>query len=78
MRFLLLVLIFAGCESPRYKEAYAAAKKLGRSDVYAQALAQKYDEGEALAFALQYALTMDRLQDSEYTDEERLVKERPE
>ena len=45
LRFLLLVLIFAGCDSPRYKEAYAATKKLGRSDVYAQALAQKYDEG---------------------------------
>ena len=70
-RFLLLVLLFAGCESPRYKEAYTAAKKIGRSDVYAQALAQKYDEGKDLSFAVQYALTMDRLQDSHYSDGER-------
>ena len=39
--------------------------------MYAEALAQKYDEGGALAFAVQYALTIGRLQDSHYTDEER-------
>ena len=71
LRFFLLILLFAGCDSPRYKEAYTAAKELGRSDVYAEALAEKYDEGAVLSYAVQYALTMDRLQDSEYTNEER-------
>ena len=71
LRFLLLAILVTGCESPRYKEAYAAAKELGRSDVYAEALAQKYDEGAVLSYAVHYALTMDRLQETHYTDEER-------
>ena len=72
-RFLLLILIFVGCESPRYKEAYTAAKKLGRSDAYAEALAEKVDEGRDLSYAVPYAMVMSGLQkwDSPYTHEER-------
>ena len=73
LRFLLPVLIFAGCDSPKYKAAYDAAKKLGRFDLYAEALAQKYDEGRDLSYAVQYAIAMNNLQGSVvgYTDEEK-------
>ncbi len=53
LRFLLLAILVTGCESLRYKEAYTAAKELGRSDIYAEALARKYDEGAVLSYAVQ-------------------------
>ena len=50
-----LWLVFVGCHSEEYNQAYEHAKHEGRSEVFAKAYAEKIEEGEAKIYAKDYA-----------------------